>query len=89
MREQTEQVSTNSIYVQNYPPLECSKNLRVVCSSAVHSKAFLGPKRITTTYHTDLSGHKIAQSVEPADVSFQVASFTFPKETLKHKLWHN
>ena len=38
-----------------------------------------------TTYHTDLSGHQVTQSVEPVDVGLQVTGFTLPKETLEKR----
>lgn len=37
------------------------------------------------TYHADLSGDQEAEPVEPADVSFKVAGFTLPEETLKEE----
>lgn len=37
------------------------------------------------TYHTDLSGHQVTQSVEPVDVGLQVTGFTLPEETLKRR----
>lgn len=40
---------------------------------------------LSTTYHTDLSGHQVAQPVEPVDVGLQVTGFTLPEETLKNK----
>lgn len=40
---------------------------------------------LSTTYHTDLSGHQVTQSVEPVDVGLQVTGFTLPEETLKNK----
>lgn len=40
---------------------------------------------VSKTYHTDLSSHQVAQSVEPVDVGLQVAGFTLPEETLKHR----
>lgn len=40
---------------------------------------------IRATYHTDLSGHQVTQSVEPVDVGLQVTGFTLPEETLKNK----
>lgn len=40
---------------------------------------------LRTTYHTDLSGHQVTQSVEPVDVGLQVAGFTLPEETLKNR----
>lgn len=40
---------------------------------------------LSTTYHTDLSGHQVTQSVEPVDVRLQVTGFTLPKETLTNK----
>lgn len=39
----------------------------------------------SATYHADLSGHQVTQSVEPVDVGLQVAGFTLPEETLKNK----
>lgn len=37
------------------------------------------------TYHTDLRGNQVAQSVEPVDVGLQVTGFTLPEETLKKR----
>lgn len=37
---------------------------------------------LRTTYHADLSGHQVAQSVEPVDVRLQITGLTLPEETL-------
>lgn len=37
---------------------------------------------VCVTYHADLSGHQVAESVEPADVGLQVAGLTLSEETL-------
>lgn len=40
---------------------------------------------VSAIYHADLSGHQVAESVEPVDVGLQVAGLALSKETLMEK----